>query len=604
MAETIRDVIIKIRLQQEKSKLEPPDTSAFRDAVQKASRPTTGGGTATAEEKQYDAEAKEAIAAYSRIMREREKQAEEAMRLAERTADYVDNIDATAGQRIVNRAQRNADARAKAEATALAASKQSLESFNAMGEGALRAARGIAFLTAATEDDLRVAIQYVAAAQGVLDVFAGTSAVIKGIITLRQTQSATTAVAAVAEGAFASSTAVSTAADAAAIPVITAKIGATRALTAANAAASASQVALAATSVGSAAAVAGSAGAATAATAATGAMATAAAAAAPPVGILAAAYLLTSGVAEELNRSTRKANQEIEQQSKYLTDAGRAWETYTERTEAAGNAIAAAREQFQTAMDIIGRNGDRPGASADDQIAAIRQAARDSRNEIDNRERRGELGAGSLGRLRADQEIAEVNRREQESILAVREKQTTELQRQRDLAREALETAKRTVEEEKNRLASLEERIGRLSQGERERLKGIAGRVGSGGGLTEADARFLDKTGVGGAQASAFFRQRGQQGGAAGILEGLGETQGLKQANASLRSRLASDGEALKEIEDELANSLKDRQRSYERITQLLSEALTLKELVQRLEKVVEQQGKDATKGRLQNDSG
>lgn len=531
MAETIRDVIIKIRVQQEKSKLEPPDTSAFRDAVQRASKPSTGGGTATAEEKQYDAEAKEALNAYSRIMREREKQAEEAMRLAERTAAYVDNIDETAGQRIVNRAQRNANERAKAEAVALAASKQTLESFNAMGEGALRAARGVAFLTAATEDDLRAALQYVAAAQGTLDVFAGLANVTKGVLNARVALTAATVTSTGAETALVAALSVN--------PVVLAAV--------------------------------------------------------------AAATLAAAAAEEVISRQTREANREIELQSKFLNDAGRAWETYNERTERAGNAIAAAREQFQTAMDIIGRSGERPGSSADDQIRAIQQSSRDARNDLDNRERRGELGAGALGRGRADQEAAEINRREQEAIQAIREKQTQELQRQRDLAREALETAKRTVEEEKNRLASLEERIGRLSQGERERLKGIAGRVGSGGGLTEADARFLDKTGVGGSQASAFFRQRGQQGGAADILGGLGETKGLQQANSNLRSVLAAEGNALKEIEDELANSLKDRQKSYDRITELLSEALQLKSFVQGLEKVVEQQQKNQTNKNLNN---
>ena len=510
MAETIRDVIIKIRIQQEKSKLEPPDTSAFRSAIERASRPTTDGGTATATSA--------------------EREAEKAMQLAERTAAYVDKIDETNGQRIVNRAQRNADARAKAEATALAASKATLESFSAIGEGAIRAARGIAFLTAATEDDLRAALQYVAAAQGTLDVFAGLANVTKGVLNAR-------------------------------VALTAATVSSTGAETALVAALSVNPVVLAA---------------------------------------VAAAALATAAAYEEITRQTREANREIDLQSRYLNEAGRAWETYAERTETAGNAIAAAREQFQTAMDIIGRNGARPGASVDDQIRAVQQSARDARNELDNRERTGQLGAGALGRGRAEQQAAEIERQAQEQIQAIREKQTQELQRQRDLAREALETAKRTVEEEKNRLASLEERIGRLSQGERQRLQGIAGKIGTGGSLTEADARFLDKTGVGGAQASAFFRQRGQQGGAGAILEGLGETQGLKQANSNLRSALASEGEALKEIEDELANSLKDRQKSYDRITELLSEALQLKSFVQGLERVVEQQGKDMANQKLQ----
>lgn len=505
MAETIRDVIIKIRIQQEKSKLEPPDTSAFRQALDRATRPTTGGGTATATSA--------------------EKEAEKAMQLAERTAAYVDKIDETNGQRIVNRAQRNAAARAQAEAQALAASRQTLESFNAMGEGALRAGRGVAFLTAATEDDLRAALQYVAGAQGVLDVFAGLSNVTKGVMSARQALGVATVTVTAQETALAAALAVS-----------------------------------------------------------------------PPVlAAIAAASLATAAAYGEITRRSRETNTELELQSKFLNDAGRAWETYTERTERAAETISAAREQFTFAMDTIARAGNRPGATADDQINAIRNETFRQNSAINDAEGRGQFGAGALGRRRADELQNENTRKEQEAIQAIREKQTAELQRQRDLAREALETAKRTVEEEKNRLATLEERIGRLSQGERERLKGIAGRVGAGGQLSEAEARFLDQTGVGGAQASAFFRRRGQQGGAAEILGGLGETKGLDQANANLRSRLASEGEALKEMEVELANALKDRQRSYDRITELIREALQLKTLVQRLEKELEKQGKTQT---------
>lgn len=509
MAETIRDVIIKIRLQQEKTSLQPPDTSAFRQAISNAVSP---GGTATA------ARATSA-----------EKEAENALRLAERTAAYIDNIDATAGQTIVNRAQRNAAARAQADAAALAASRMTLESLNAVGEGALRAGRGIAFLTASTEDDLRASLQYVTAAQGTLDVFAGLSNATKGLLNARQVLTLSTVTSTGAETALGAALAVS-----------------------------------------------------------------------PPVlAAVTVAALATAAAYSEITRQSREANKEIDLQSKYLNDAGRAWENYTERTERARSAISAAREDFSTAMDIIGRGSNVPGANVDDQIRAIRNNAQQARNDLDNRERRGELGAGLLGRQRADQEGTEIARREQEAILELREKQTQELQRQRDLARQALETAKQTVEAEKNRLASLEERIGRLSQGERNRLQGIAGKLGGGGQLTEADARFLDQTGVGGSQASAFFRQRGQAGGAGGILAGLGETAGLKSAQDNLRSTLASEGEALKEIETELANSLKSRQASYDKITQLLSEALTLKSLVQGLEKVVEAQGKNQTKTQL-----
>ena len=51
-----------------------------------------------------------------------------------------------------------------------------------MGEQAMRAARGIAFLTAAKEEDLKRAMEIIATAQGLVDLYSGSIGVIKGLV--------------------------------------------------------------------------------------------------------------------------------------------------------------------------------------------------------------------------------------------------------------------------------------------------------------------------------------------------------------------------------------------------------------------------------------
>lgn len=577
MAETIRDVVIKIRMQQAGAqKLSAPDVSEYLAAIQSAAQtaqqhldsvkpgplgmdpstlqpgaiPTPSSQTPgsrspssesfTAEEreairayarimaerekstkdaeKQYDREANAAVRAYSRIMAERRKAADDAERLAQNTAKYAEGIDPTGGQVLSNRAQRNEQDRQRQSAVELSTAKQQLEAYSAIGEGAIRAARGIAFLTAAKEEDLRVALQYVAAAQGVLDIFAGTASVAKGVITARQ------------------------------------------AMTAATVAATTAEVGLA-----------------TAGSAAAGAQAAALIPLAPIALIAGTAAVGIAALAEEYRRFLPEP-----------IKAAESLDVWTEKQRKAADAISEARSVFETEMQQIATLSKIPiGADSlnfDEQRKRITLAAQFARDAVENSNDKGRFGAGVLGRERTNLEQNNTEISKQQSLLETRKLETAELLKQRDIAQGILQTAKQTVENEKNRLASLEERIGRLSKQEQERLKGIAGKTAKGESLTEQEARFLDQTGIGGAVASAFFRKRGQDSGAGEILSGLGENNQLEQAKRDLQSAQATAGLALDDIEEQLTISIQEQTKAYDRIAELVGKAFQLEGLVKRLE--------------------
>ena len=110
MSSVIRDVVVKIRLEQVQARLMVPDSRAFQDGIRQA-----------------------------------ERGASESMR-------RVSESSAKTGG-----------------------------SFKEAGAGAIQMARGIAFLTAANEDDLRVSMKRIAAMQGVYDVYRGGVAILQTV---------------------------------------------------------------------------------------------------------------------------------------------------------------------------------------------------------------------------------------------------------------------------------------------------------------------------------------------------------------------------------------------------------------------------------------
>lgn len=248
------------------------------------------------------------------------------------------------------------------------------------------------------------------------------------------------------------------------------------------------------------------------------------------------------------------------------------------------------RSRFLTGrLSQIERAGGITGLSDDDilrQQALATTAARDQAQarfqETQGRQfANPELGAAR--ELSAAQEVADTQERlfqieQRRAQLAQQNIQTR--QQAVTLAQQELDRAKQLVETERQRVDSAQARFGRLSRGEQNRLRTISERLQGGGELNEQDARFLEATGLGTGRAQQFFSDRGAAAGGRDVLAGLGELDGLRDAQreASLaQQRLAVQNERLREamerqteIQERVASSFSTLDESIGRLSQIL----------------------------------
>jgi hypothetical protein len=161
VAETIRDVVIKIGLQQTNNKLQAPDTTAFESALERLQKSYAEVGAASAAAHTEMADSHQD--AVTILIQEIE--------LHERLEEEIkDNRDAFADHAI-----------------------KTGEGLRTIGDGLFTAARGLTLL-GASEEDIQVIAQRVAEIQGMFDAFRGTIDVVKGIYeTTKAVTAATTA---------------------------------------------------------------------------------------------------------------------------------------------------------------------------------------------------------------------------------------------------------------------------------------------------------------------------------------------------------------------------------------------------------------------------
>lgn len=480
--ETIRDVIIRIRLQQEKASLQAPDLSEYV----RASR-----------------EAKAAIE------RDAAARPSPVSNLREIKGDLANDI------------------------TQDSSVKQRLEAYSQIGEGALRAARGVAFMTAATEEDMKVALQYVAAAQGVFDVFAGLASVTKGMVSIRQAAIIARKAEITAEAAGIPVTVAATAVDGNASLIMMTRVGATRAQTAALGQLRAAQMAAAAAQTN------------------LNATMLLNPLTAAIVGVVAAGAVAWHSYSESQKEAAATEKRYADMLANRIQREREAAEV---ETTVAANRISA----------IMGIAG-----TFDDPAERLR-ALNDAQAQVDAIRRQAPGGVAVTNDVRQQQ--LQTNIKADEELLRITEARgnaqldiISGLERQRDVAGQILDTAKRTVEAEKERYRSAEERFGRLSQSEQQRALEIAKRRQSGEQLNENDARFLDRLGIAGNATSQFFQQRGAAAGFGQFAEGFGLGDALKQAQENLKSTMATAGEAYNTAIDELTDEMAKFKKAVEK---------------------------------------
>ena len=159
---TYRDVVVRIALKQTKARLEAPDVAPAKAAIEKVDKAVE---RATNE-----------IAGYSKEISKSYKQTAEAVEKVSKEQAELNKIHLEA----VDNNIRVAD------------------SLKAAGEGAFTLARGLAFVSASTEEDFQQALKTIAKVQGAYDIFKGVVEVTRGVAEARKalmvaTNAATTA---------------------------------------------------------------------------------------------------------------------------------------------------------------------------------------------------------------------------------------------------------------------------------------------------------------------------------------------------------------------------------------------------------------------------
>lgn len=170
-----------------------------------------------------------------------------------------------------------------------------------------------------------------------------------------------------------------------------------------------------------------------------------------------------------------------------------------------------------------------------------------------------------------------------------------------DLLRQRFEPAGAREEPPLGILQSMEEKIGRLSQAEVDRLQKIAEKQKVGGELTLQEASFLERTGIGTAQAAARFRQEGQARGSSELLAAFGEDRSLNQAKQAMRDAINIQGEGAKEIREQLEKNIKSQKEFVDELGKGLAKIAVSKDLVDSVLKKMEDEAQARHKDQLQN---
>lgn len=567
MSETIRSVVVKVRTEIEQPVIPAPDASQFEataaeiaDEAKQAFENSVIDG--------FQDSLDEATAALSEARDALESIANTADDAADALEDVADAADSAADaaedfEKIAEQQEQVTDQNIKAA-----------ESFKKIGDGAFAAARGVALLVTSNDEDMQKMLETVAAIQGTFDLFKGSTDIIIGTVEAMRAMRASKVAAAAASGIAAKATVAETAATTA---QASASLGATGAATAQSAA---------------------NVGIATTATTASVAM-TALNVAMGPIGIaIAAIGAVVVGIIalfsdwgesqEELEERTlettkalneqRIAMNELERTRRSIANqaASSRQENINERFGSESAEAEYEREQrlkniaaqYKTINEELKREGE--------QIRA-RQAAEIAQG-VDEWEAMGRaIEASAELRVRKQKEANELAREEQrikreqlqrEQDLDDLEKRKIEKrQTARDLALKELETAEKILEREQDRVRSLEERIGLLSEEEASELKRIQEKVERGETLNRDEVAFAESklgaenvAGATRASRDQFIAERGGRAAFGGLL-GADEFEDSAEAQQARRDkeRLEKSIESQESI-DQSTQELKDRQ--------------------------------------------
>lgn len=218
MADTVRDVLIRLKIQTDSNKVQLPDLAPFKKQLQDlqngfASLGTVRAGGSKKADSEDDKAAKDSQKrwekTYDSIIREGERQAKERKRQLAELASIESEAARRAGQ-IVTADSPVALARQAREVNTKVGSNlaAAADAYKMAGEGALHLARGVMLLNSATDEEIQALARKFAMYTAALDVYKGTVDVVKGtvvgtqaLISAHKTAAAASAAATLSHGA-------------------------------------------------------------------------------------------------------------------------------------------------------------------------------------------------------------------------------------------------------------------------------------------------------------------------------------------------------------------------------------------------------------------
>ncbi len=553
MAETIRDVTIRIGIKQESIVLKTPDIRQFQTAIQNLQKNLSdslrNASRITVEVPDFT----EVTTGVGEVTTVIEKTSESVVDLDKRFEEMLDDVvdgaedaaDALVDVRRETEKQNQSISKLKSETVDFGV--KSAEGFKTAGDGAFQLARSMAILTS-SDEDLQVIIQRIAMLQSVFDVFRGSIDLIKGTIEgVRAFRSASLAAAAAQETLAAVTTASGTAAT-----------GASVGFTLLNK--SMGKIGLIITGISLA------------------------------LGAAAAAWLYFRGGAKKagedapkdlakIAEAQRKLNEERKERQEinehFLQKKTSKLELQTKIDE-----LKVSRDQLTIQQQIAQIEARKTGAFGFESVDRLKRDAEGFRfGQFDP-----EAGLDSAKELQAVLRLQEENERKKLSLI---QQQETVKQKSLDNARSELQTLKETLATEEGRKQTLQERIGRLNPRQLRQFQKLSEKAKAGDKLAPKELAKLES--LGGSGVSDFtgkkFSQIGQQRGALDLFKPFGTDVNKDIANT--KGQISDKEDGVKDLADEVQEFIeKKKQQEKESINKLIDKITELEAIPTRIDEL------------------
>ncbi len=542
MATTIRDVVVKLNIEQAQATLKPPELAPAQQAIDSYSQTTLQVinqiEASWADNKKAINDVKSSVDSLSQTLTSQHNSAIEAAKQAveqykQTTQEMVDRIidgwhkvdDAIDGatDTVVDTTPRIQEA----SSGIVDANMKTLDSFKQAGEGAFTLARGIAFLNSSSEKDFQQTLLVIAKFQGAFDLFKGGTDTIRGLVE------------------------------------------ASKVLTTSMAAQSVAQAAVG-----------------TSATAAAGGL-TLMQVAMGPIGIALAAITAVVGI---FLYTWSKVKEETEKNTKAWQDATRSVEGLRRakdllNTADSQNRISELRGPQQQMQDL-----EQQVVATRNTIRSLGTEIRRARNQqdtftdptIQSQQTAKELA----GRLDLNEAI-QLRRNQEEGILSLQNRQSQEAEKQYEKQLQTLEVLRDKLKHEEQRLQSMDAQFASLNGIERKELEILSLKAES-GKLTREELLTLQKLG-GSAVAGFVGNQLGAMGQAQGsrdIFARFGVDTGQERARMQTEVESigagagASPGQTAEQaVQAKLEQLIAQRTQANERVSGLLSALLEAEQI-------------------------